>query len=373
MVVETGSSAWRLLQSLEISSPFEISTLSQALISLARLVNSRTRSSKSEDHRFIMSSSVMPFRSEGTGTDILDCEAGPRLNEFDVALELEASGAAPVPEVADDEAAPNENVGFGGFAGAAVVEAMEGWRAEGLADAAVSAAAGAGAVAAFVGLPKLNPWGAGLVAGDEIFPFTKGVSGAFEPKLKPPVPEAAGAEEGVGAAGAEVPVSAPPPNLNPLNGLLGAEAGVAAFLPAAASSFGTSLFSVEGFGAPNENPEVNPPVVGAAGALKMDDEVEDKIELEVEGAGAGAGADVRGLAGGLPNAKVVGGGFEAGVVVLALVFALPRPPRPPKGLGVDEALLLAALLPNEKPDGAEGAVEGCDWAVLLVPIPLLLL
>lgn len=154
---------------------------------------------------------------------------------------------------------------------------------------------------------------------------------------------------------------ADPPNLKPPKGLLvpalaEGTADAAGFAAEDLSPLAASLFSLSGFDTPNENPAVRPPVTGAAAGVEADGVVER------EGVAA-----VRGLAGGFPKAKVVGGGFEAGVVeallLVKLLFVPLKPLNPPKGLELTGAPLVAggvsffvARLPKEKPDEA-GAAE----------------
>jgi hypothetical protein len=134
--------------------------------------------------------------------------------------------------------------------------------------------------------------------------------------------------------------------------------------PAAGAAAGASVFSA-GF-APKENPE------GAAEAFGV-----EPVEAGLEGAaGCCCCVDIAGFSGGLAKEKVVGGGFEAGVVEPAAAEpALSPEKRPPPAVpapatGPVAAGLSLFRLANEN-DGAalfELAPKPLEVELLLVAV-----
>lgn len=67
--------------------PFSISARSQTAISPANLANSRTCVSRSDDHRFTISSIVLPRNIEGGGTAIAGVATPGAVGRLDVAVD----------------------------------------------------------------------------------------------------------------------------------------------------------------------------------------------------------------------------------------------------------------------------------------------
>lgn len=337
------------------------------------MVKSRTRSSRSDDHRLMMSSRVRPFSSDGTGTGIfvVEAEAESVLCGADVEAAFDVDGGAAAPEAA--ALPPNENVGF--LAGPCSARPSS-------LDAAAAAGADAAPLVA-AGLPKENPPAAGAGAKstwagfrdvscqrrhrisperrlDSLVAGLLASLAGFAPKLKPPaaggaaaaaVPEA-GAAAGVAAAPSLKPPNAfvlavdsgfavvaawslfsagfrPPNEKPPEAGAAGAAAGVAALVSA---------------GFPNEKPPEAgvAAAAGAGAALSAGFAPKEKPPLDGGAAGSAGAVVAAAVAGFAPNENVAGGGLAAGVVEPAGAFEVKLPKRPPEdgGAGAADCSLL---------------------------------